>query len=324
VSERPEVTVVIPTKDRWPLLSSYSLPSALGQEDVELEVVVVDDGSRDGTFERLEALGDVRVRPLRLAPARGAAAARNEGIATARGEWVAFLDDDDLWSPRKLRAQLDSMGEASWSYVGSFVVDEDLQAIQTLHVAEPSALVEALRHGNVLRAGSSAVMARTDLLRRVGGMDEDLAFGYDWDLWRKLAELSTPAVCSDLLVATVEHGHRSRMRNRRQLVEETDALVRRGGGDRGARQAAAEWIANDQFRAGNRLAASALYLRAAIVFRSPGNLPPALGALFGRRGMRAAARLLRLRGGTSHLDLDLPEPPADVDWLETLRAGRRQ
>jgi glycosyltransferase involved in cell wall biosynthesis len=320
VTTAPEVTVVIPTKDRWSLLSSCSLPSALGQEDVELEVVVVDDGSRDGTFERLEAFGDPRLRPLRLAPARGAAAARNEGIAAARGEWVAFLDDDDLWSPRKVRAQLDSVGEAHWGYAGSFVVDEDLRAIQTLHVADPSGLVEALRHGNVLRAGSSAVIARTDLLREVGGMDETLAFGYDWDLWRKLAERSTPAVCPDLLVATVEHGHRSRMRNRRELIAETDALVRRGGGDRGARQAAAEWLANDQFRAGNRLAAAGLYLRAAIVFRSPGNLPPALGALFGRPGMHAAAWLLGLRGGGSHLDLDLPAPPAHVDWIEAFRS----
>lgn len=320
----PEVTVIIPTRDRWSLLSSYSLPSALGQEDVELEVVVVDDGSRDGTFERLGSIGDARLRPLRLSPARGAAAARNEGIAAARGEWVAFLDDDDMWSPRKLRAQLDTIGPASWGYTGSFVVDEQLRATHVLDVAEPSTLAEALRHGNTLRAGSSAVIARTDVLRRVGGMDEDLSFGYDWELWRKLADVSTPAVCDELLVATLEHAHRSRTRNRRVLVHETDDLVRRGGGDRGARRAAAEWIANDQFRAGNHVAAAALYLRTAIVFRSPGNLPPALGALFGSRGMRAAERMLGMRGGgSSHLDLDRVLPPETPEWLGRFEPQRR-
>jgi glycosyltransferase involved in cell wall biosynthesis len=312
----PDVSVVIPTRDRWSLLSSNSLPSALAQEHVEVEVIVVDDGSRDGTSERLAKLGDPRVRGIRLDPARGAAAARNEGIAAARAEWVAFLDDDDLWSPRKLRAQLDAAGAAQWGYTGAFVVDEALRATDVLPLAEPSALAEALRHGNVLAAGSSAVIARTDALREVGGMDEGLAFGYDWDLWRKLASRSPPSVCPELLVATLEHAQRSRMRNRRLLVRETDELVRRGGGDHGARRAAAEWIANDQFRAGKHVAAAALYLRAAVVFRSPGNLPPAVGALFGRPGMRVASRILAALGGDSHLDLERRPPPTTPEWLE--------
>ena len=320
MSVRPEVSVVIPTRDRWPLLSSNSLPSALGQEEVELEVLVVDDGSQDGTPQRLAELDDPRVRCIRLPSSRGAAAARNEGIAVASADWVAFLDDDDFWSPRKLRAQLDAMGSAGWGYTGSFVVDEGLRATHVLSLAEPSSLAGALRNGNALAAGSSAVIARTDLLREVGGMDEELAFGYDWDLWRKLANVSSPAVCPELLVATLEHPQRSRTRNRRVLVKETDDLVRRGGGDRDARRAAVEWIANDQFRAGNRFVAAALYMRAAIAFRSPGNVPPALGALFGSRGMRGASRILSVFGDGSHLDLKRNPPVTTPDWLERFRA----
>ena len=106
-SERPVVSVVIPTADRWPLLSTCALRSALGQHDVEHEVIVVDDGSSDETPRRLEELGDPRLRILRHATRQGVSQARNTAIEAARGEWIAFLDDDDLWSPRKLRVQLD-------------------------------------------------------------------------------------------------------------------------------------------------------------------------------------------------------------------------
>jgi glycosyltransferase involved in cell wall biosynthesis len=317
----PEVSVVIPTRDRWDLLSTHSLPSALAQEAVRLEVVVVDDGSVDGTARRVEHMADERVRCIRLEKSRGAAAARNTGIAAARGDWVAFLDDDDLWSPRKIRAQLDSLGSAEWGYTGAFIVDERLEPTHAFPVPVPETLRDAFRGGNALSAGSSTVIARTELLRRVGGLDETLVFGYDWDLWRKLAAVATPAVCPEPLVATVEHARRSRFDRRRLLVKETDELVRRGGGGRAARRAALEWLANDQSRGGRRFAAAALYLRAAVRFRSPGNLPAALGSLFGERGLRAASRLLNATRGASHLDLDRSPPAQAPEWLERFRSS---
>src|SRR3954468_2829862 len=104
----PEVTVVIPTRDAWDLLPA-TLTGALAQEEVALEVVVVDDGSRDGTAAGLAewARADPRLRVCRLEPSAGVGAARNAGIERARGEWLAFLDHDDLWAPRKLREQVD-------------------------------------------------------------------------------------------------------------------------------------------------------------------------------------------------------------------------
>src|SRR5439155_20114090 len=110
----PEVSVVIPRRNRWPLLAAHALPSALCQEEVELEVIVVDDGSTDGTPSRLELLADSRLHVRPLEKSRGVAAARNAGIEEARGEWIAFLDDDDLWSPRKLRTHVDALGGAAW------------------------------------------------------------------------------------------------------------------------------------------------------------------------------------------------------------------
>src|SRR2546427_7128355 len=102
-----EVTVVIPTRNRSRLLP-VAVASALGQEDVEVEVVVVDDASTDETPDLIADLADERVRVLRLSTRHGVARARNIGIAEARGGWLAFLDDDDIWGPRKLRWQLDA------------------------------------------------------------------------------------------------------------------------------------------------------------------------------------------------------------------------
>ena len=86
MSRAPEVSVVIPTRDRWSLLPSHALPSALCQEDVELEVVVVDDGSTDGTAAGLALVNDPRLRVLRHDTPRGVAGARNAGLSTVRGE----------------------------------------------------------------------------------------------------------------------------------------------------------------------------------------------------------------------------------------------
>ena len=100
------VSVVIPTRDRSHIVVD-TVRLTLGQRHVELEVIVVDDGSRDATAEALEALGDPRVTVLRNASSRGVAGARNRGIERAAHPWIAFLDDDDRWSPDKLRVQLD-------------------------------------------------------------------------------------------------------------------------------------------------------------------------------------------------------------------------
>ena len=100
------VSVVIPTRDRSHIVVD-TVRSTLCQRHVELEVIVVDDGSRDATAEALEALGDPRVTVLRNASSCGVAGARNRGIERAAHPWIAFLDDDDRWSPDKLRVQLD-------------------------------------------------------------------------------------------------------------------------------------------------------------------------------------------------------------------------
>ena len=324
--EKPEASIVIPTHNRWQLLRTNALPSALEQEDVELEVIVVDDGSSDETREELGAIVDARLRVIRHETSRGVAAARNAGIAAARGDWLAFLDDDDLWSPRKVRTHIDAVGTSGWGYASAIVVDMASRALYALPLPDPAGIADSLMQGNVVPGGPSNVIARAALVRRLGGFDETLReHTEDWDLWIRLAREARPTACSEVLVATLQHPGRSALGGGWEVVREAERLLGKHGRVT-PRQllSTAEWLALAQSRGGHRLQASRLFLRAAVTFRSPGNLPAAVGALFGERGVRLASKLLlRLRGG-SHLDHVSSEPVTEPPWLERhrARAGR--
>ena len=319
----PEVTVVIPTRDRWPLLSERALPSALAQEDVELEVVVVDDGSRDGTPERLTELADPRIRVLPTEGGRGPSAARNRGIAAARAPWTAFLDDDDCWAPRKLRLQL-SVAEttgAAWVYAAAVVVDESGTVLKAPQPAPPEGLAETLLAGNRIWGGPSAVLARTDVLSELGGFDESLRCFEDWDLWLRLAAAAPAAACEEVLVAHLEHAGSTVLRDDLDVLDQHERMLakhRRVTAD--DRRLVLEWLAGEQGAAGRRLEAARLYLAAGLRYRSAGNLLAAAGALFGGPGIRTAARMqLALRGRT-HLDVTRADTDApDLPWLAYAR-----
>jgi len=102
----PLLSVVIPTWNRAHLVCD-AVNSALAQRDGEVEVIVVDDASTDATVERLEAEFGTRIRLLRLDHRRGPGGARNAGALLARGQFVSFLDSDDVWLPGKLGAELE-------------------------------------------------------------------------------------------------------------------------------------------------------------------------------------------------------------------------
>lgn len=199
----PSVSVIIPTKDRCELLAQ-TLRTVLAQ-DVPLEVVVVDDGSTDGTAEWLEGLDDHRVRLVRRPRPQGPSTARNAGIAASAGDWIAFVDDDDLWLPRKLSQQLEAAARAAapWAYAGclSFTGRADL-----LGVRRPSAgETDWLPWRNVVPAGGSNVVARRSLLEQVGGFRPEVPSVADWDMWIRLQQRAAPAVLSTPLVAYRVH-----------------------------------------------------------------------------------------------------------------------
>lgn len=322
MTRAPEVSVVIATRNRWKLLSTNGLPSALRQEDVELEVIVVDDCSTDETAARLAELHDPRVRVVRHESRRKLAGAHNTGVAEARGEWLAFLDDDDLWSPRKLRTQLDAAAQENvdWVYSAAVVVDEHKRVLEADPFPDPAELPRLLLQGNFVPGGGSNVIARAEVVRRLGGFDEDLVRFSDWDLWIRLAQSGLAAASPTVSVARVEHGQNMVIRDRAHALESYGRLI---GKHRELtsrdRLAVAEWTAYEHHRAGRRALTSWLYLRAALEYRSLGNLPPAVGALFGESGMRLASRLLLAVRGSSHIETEVRARPPAPPWLSSYR-----
>lgn len=199
------VSVVIPTYNRWPMLGE-AIESVLAQTVAGYELIVVDDGSTDETPERLRDYGS-RLAVLTQSR-RGVAAARNSGACRASGEYLAFLDSDDLWHPRKIERQLDLMEsnpgveicqtEEIWIRKGVRVNPRNKHR-------KPS--------GDIFRASlalclvsPSAVMMRRGLFERVGGFDESLPVCEDYDLWLRIARDTEIPLIPETLV-TKRGGH---------------------------------------------------------------------------------------------------------------------
>ncbi len=205
VSRPPCVSVVVATRNRRPLLAR-SLRSILAQEGVDLELIVVDDGSEDSTGRFLADLDDDRLRVVTHEEPRGVTTARNAGIERARGAWIAFIDDDDLWAPGKLLAQLRALEKtpsARWACTGAVLVDRDLRVLGPQEPPRQTDVTALLLGRNAIPGGASGVLAATDLVRDVGGFDPALSRLADWDLWIRLALRSPCASARQVLVAYV-------------------------------------------------------------------------------------------------------------------------
>lgn len=181
------VSVVIPTYDRWPMLRA-AIDSVLAQTYPSREIIVVDDGSKDGTAQELAARYGEAVQVV-IQPQRGVAAARNLGVARAAGDHIAFLDSDDLWRPRKLEVQMSFMRRhPEWRICQT----EEVWIRRGVRVnpkkkhRKPS--------GDIFRASlelclvsPSAVLMTRELFERAGGFDESFPVCEDYDLWLRIA-----------------------------------------------------------------------------------------------------------------------------------------
>jgi glycosyltransferase involved in cell wall biosynthesis len=203
----PDVSVILPTRDRSRRLT-LALGSALAQRDVTLEVLIVDDGSTDDTDRILSRISDPRVRCRRNAAPEGVSAARNVAISDARGRWIAFLDDDDVWAPTKLTRQLNSMRSSrrAWSYVGTVIVDDELRVLSGAPPPPPDEVARLLERYNSVPGSASSVVVETDALSIAGSFDEQLTSSEDWDMWIRLSRAGPADHVRSPLVAVSYHG----------------------------------------------------------------------------------------------------------------------
>ncbi len=183
----PTVSVVIPTYNRRALLTE-AIDSVLKQTYDDFELLIVDDGSVDGTRDEVIAFDDPRIRYL-FQTNSGVSSARNWGVASSHGELIAFLDSDDTWMPTKLEVQ-----------VGYMEAHPEISLLQTeeIWVRDGKRVNPAEKHAKhsgwiflecvpLCIVAPSAVMMRREAFNALGGFDEDLPACEDYDLWLRAA-----------------------------------------------------------------------------------------------------------------------------------------
>lgn len=186
----PLVSVIIPTFNRRELVQK-TIESVLSQTYPACEVIVIDDGSTDGTERALATRFGSQIR-YSWQENRGESVARNAGIIVARGEYIALLDSDDLWLPNKLSKQvqlIESLPHICMVGCQAWLMDSHGKRIEVdpigaeLQRADYS--LESLLWSNEVGGGSIGLIRRS-ALEQIGGFDPDIRFGEDWDLWLRL------------------------------------------------------------------------------------------------------------------------------------------
>ena len=186
IEKKPQVSVIIPTYNRARIIKE-AVDSVLAQDFKDFELIVVDDGSTDNTSSVLAPYGDdIRIH---FQENKGVSAARNRGIAEASGQFIAFLDSDDLWLPQKLTTQVEFFNqtpdalicqtEEVWIRNGIRVNPKKRHKKPSGMIFEPSLAL--------CLVSPSAVMIRRELLDSAGGFDETLPVCEDYDLWLRIS-----------------------------------------------------------------------------------------------------------------------------------------
>jgi glycosyltransferase involved in cell wall biosynthesis len=201
VKDRPEISVVLTTYNR-----RQSLPRAIGsvlaQEDVDFELIVVDDASTDETQSYLATLTDPRIKVLVPERNVGPSAARNLGIEAARADVVAFLDSDDVYRPRRLKAPLAALSDPDIICVVSSSLTATRDKPREARIPDVKLVAPALEWAltcDLFPVESSGMTVRRPEALAVGGFCPALRFSEDRELLIRLSRLGGGQLLSEIL-----------------------------------------------------------------------------------------------------------------------------
>jgi len=204
------VSVVIPTKNRSKLVLR-AIQSVLGQTYNNIECIVVDDGSKDNTEEVVRSIKDSRVLYIQHKESKKASAARNSGIKCSRGEYVAFLDDDDVWRPRKIEKQILLINslpkDFGMVYCWMNYYDQSGNIIKEHHPElRGDVFIDVIDFQRI--GGAPTLFLRKEVFKIVGYFDETLPRGNDGDFIRRVCRKYMVDFVPEVLVDVyTEHGY---------------------------------------------------------------------------------------------------------------------
>jgi glycosyltransferase involved in cell wall biosynthesis len=225
-----------------------AIDSALAQTHDDLEVIVVDDGSTDGTLDVVSDLEDDRVRALYHGERKGAAAARNTALKDCKGRFVAFLDADDIWLPNKIDLQVDALKgrDEEWGgvYCGAIINDVDGTVIHNPAIKEGNLQLDLLDKELEL-GGSSTLMFKRECLDALGHFDESFQRHTDWEILVRFFDRFKLAAVRECLI--VKHGYsrppaRPFAKNKEQYLKKFDSTISSFGPKRSKSIKSKHWL----------------------------------------------------------------------------------
>jgi len=216
----PKVSVVIPTYNRAHLIRR-AIESVLNQTYQDFEIIVVDDGSTDNTEKVVRSFEDKRIRYIRHERNKGYPKALNTGITVARGEYIAFLDDDDEWLPTKLEKQTEKFekvpDKVGLIYSGAEVREREKNVIQKTYYPEFKGDVRVRLLLGPMICGSHTALIKKECFAKVGLFNEALKTCQDWDMWKRISDYYEFDFVPEVLSRTYLHNF--------QMSGDLDALI---------------------------------------------------------------------------------------------------
>ncbi|XGV98162.1 MAG: glycosyltransferase family 2 protein [Leptolyngbya sp. BL-A-14] len=224
----PKVSVVIPAYNAMQYLEA-TLESVLKQTFTDFEVLIINDGSKDHIVEWFSQIKDNRVK-LISQHNQGLSRARNTGITNAQGEYIAFLDADDLWEPSKLEKQvqyLDSHADVGMVSTKVVEIDEKGEVLAEVKVPETEKIsLEDLLLSNPILCGSTPLV-RHECFDKVGVFDPSLSSAADWDMWIRIALRYSVSAVTEALVKYRRHST-SMSRDCTKMAFDVERIVEKG------------------------------------------------------------------------------------------------